>query len=82
MANHSNTNSYEEERRQRVLENKKRFEDLGILNISKNLSDLTKSEKKSDYKTEVTCYDNFLSLQRNTGTRISMNLADIISYHA
>lgn len=47
------TNSYEEVRRQRVLDNKKRFEDLGILNISKNLSDITKSEKKSDYKTEL-----------------------------
>ncbi|MCE3214630.1 hypothetical protein HAX54_052915 [Datura stramonium] len=52
MANDNSTNSYEEARRQRVLDNKKRFEDLGILNISKNLSDLTKSEKKSDYKTE------------------------------
>ncbi|KAK4717639.1 hypothetical protein R3W88_015977 [Solanum pinnatisectum] len=52
MAN-DKTNSYEEVRRQRVLDNKKRFEDLGILNISKNLSDITKSEKKSDYKTEL-----------------------------
>ncbi|KAH0664812.1 hypothetical protein KY285_026018 [Solanum tuberosum] len=51
MAN-DKTNSYEEIRRQRVLDNKKRFEDLGILNISKNLSDISKSEKKSDYKTE------------------------------
>lgn len=52
MAN-DKTNSYEEVRRQRVLDNKKRFEDLGILNISKNLSDISKSEKKSDYKTEL-----------------------------
>ncbi|KAK6785969.1 hypothetical protein RDI58_014494 [Solanum bulbocastanum] len=52
MAN-DKTNSYEEVRRQRVLDNKKRFEDLGILNISKTLSDITKSEKKSDYKTEL-----------------------------
>ncbi|KAL3334008.1 hypothetical protein AABB24_030666 [Solanum stoloniferum] len=52
MAN-DKTNSYEEVRRQRVLDNKKRFEDLGILNISKNLSDITKSEKKSDHKTEL-----------------------------
>lgn len=52
MAN-DKTNSYEELRRQRVLDNKKRFEDLGILNISKNLSDITKSEKNSDYKTEL-----------------------------
>ncbi|CAN4102157.1 unnamed protein product [Withania somnifera] len=53
MENDNSTNSYEEARRQRVLDNKKRFEDLGILNISKNLSDLTKSEKKSVYKTEL-----------------------------
>ncbi|XP_060174975.1 putative B3 domain-containing protein At5g58280 [Lycium barbarum] len=53
MANDNSTNSYEEIRRQRVLDNKKRFEDLGILNISKNLSDLTKSEKKSNYKSEL-----------------------------
>lgn len=53
MANDNNANSYEEARRQRVLDNKKRFEDLGILNISKNLSDLTKSEKKSNYNTEL-----------------------------
>ncbi|KAK4363692.1 hypothetical protein RND71_018933 [Anisodus tanguticus] len=53
MANDNSTNSYEEIRRQRVLDNKKRFEDLGILNISRNLSDLTKSEKKSEYKTEL-----------------------------
>ncbi|KAF3654988.1 putative B3 domain-containing protein [Capsicum annuum] len=71
MANHSNTNSYEEERRQRVLENKKRFEDLGILNISKNLSDLTKSEKKSDYKTELRrgrqkTYDVYMSEPRRS----------------
>lgn len=53
MADDNSINSYEEVRRQRVLDNKKRFEDLGILNISKNLSDLTKSEKKSGYKTEL-----------------------------
>ncbi|XP_009793972.1 putative B3 domain-containing protein At5g58280 [Nicotiana sylvestris] len=54
MANENGTTSYEEVRRQRVLDNKKRFEDLGILSISKNLSDLAKSEKKSDKKYEVT----------------------------
>ncbi|VFR00667.1 unnamed protein product [Cuscuta campestris] len=46
MAKDNNGNSYEEARKQRVLENKKRFEDLGILNISKGLSDIAKPEKK------------------------------------
>ncbi|KAL3530996.1 hypothetical protein ACH5RR_010318 [Cinchona calisaya] len=39
-------NDYEEARKQRVLDNKKRFEDLGILSISKSLSDISNSEKK------------------------------------
>ncbi|KAM7527562.1 hypothetical protein LguiB_030972 [Lonicera macranthoides] len=47
MANDSAANTYEEVRKQRLLDNKKRFEDLGISKISKNLSDLTKSEKKT-----------------------------------
>ncbi|XP_019178750.1 PREDICTED: putative B3 domain-containing protein At5g58280 isoform X2 [Ipomoea nil] len=50
MANDNSANSYEEARKQRVLDNKKRFEDLGILKISKSLSDLAKSEKKSPAK--------------------------------
>ncbi|XP_076911627.1 putative B3 domain-containing protein At5g58280 [Bidens hawaiensis] len=40
-------NSYEEARRQQLLENKRRFDDLGIFKISKTLSDLSKSESKS-----------------------------------
>ncbi|KAD4584292.1 hypothetical protein E3N88_21893 [Mikania micrantha] len=40
------SNSYEEARNQQLLENKKRFQDLGILNISKSLTELSKSEKK------------------------------------
>ncbi|KAM7521965.1 hypothetical protein LguiA_011867 [Lonicera macranthoides] len=47
MANDSAANTYEEVRKQRLLDNKKRFEDLGISKISKNLSDLTKSERKT-----------------------------------
>nr|GEW61931.1 putative B3 domain-containing protein At5g58280 [Tanacetum cinerariifolium] len=47
MAEETKTNSYEEARKQQLLENKKRFEELGILKISRNLSDLSKSEKKS-----------------------------------
>ncbi|KAK1437003.1 hypothetical protein QVD17_02788 [Tagetes erecta] len=46
MAEEIISNSYEDARKQQLLENKKRFEDLGILNISKSLSDLSKSEKK------------------------------------
>ncbi|KAG8388799.1 hypothetical protein BUALT_Bualt02G0162700 [Buddleja alternifolia] len=45
MANESSDNSYEEARKQRLLDNKKRFEDLGLLKLSKSLSDVTKSEK-------------------------------------
>uniref|UniRef100_A0A5B7C7X2 TF-B3 domain-containing protein n=1 Tax=Davidia involucrata TaxID=16924 RepID=A0A5B7C7X2_DAVIN len=47
MANDDNTNTYEESRKQRLLDNKKRFEDLGIINISKSLSNLSNSKKKS-----------------------------------
>nr|GFB33557.1 putative B3 domain-containing protein At5g58280 [Tanacetum cinerariifolium] len=47
MAEETTTNSYEDARKQQLLENKKRFEELGILKISRNLSDLSKSEKKS-----------------------------------
>ncbi|CAH9094047.1 unnamed protein product [Cuscuta europaea] len=46
MAKGNKTNSYEEARKQQLLDNKKRFEDLGILNISKSLSNLAKSDKK------------------------------------
>ncbi|XP_057789682.1 putative B3 domain-containing protein At5g58280 isoform X2 [Salvia miltiorrhiza] len=38
-------NTYEDARKQRLLENKKRFEDLGIMKLSKSLTDVTKSEK-------------------------------------
>ncbi|KAG9158379.1 hypothetical protein Leryth_013133 [Lithospermum erythrorhizon] len=44
MASDAKANSYEEARKQRVLENKRRFEDLGIINISKGL---TKSPTKT-----------------------------------
>ncbi|CAH2049791.1 unnamed protein product, partial [Thlaspi arvense] len=42
-----NVNTYEEARKKRVEDNKKRFEDFGILKISKSLSNLKSSEKKS-----------------------------------
>ncbi|KAL3653237.1 hypothetical protein CASFOL_002918 [Castilleja foliolosa] len=45
MENESNGNSYEDARKQRLLENKKRFEDLGLSKLSKSLSDVKKSEK-------------------------------------
>ncbi|PWA52371.1 DNA-binding pseudobarrel domain-containing protein [Artemisia annua] len=46
MAEETATNTYEEARKQQLLENKKRMEELGILKISRNLSELSKSEKK------------------------------------
>ncbi|KAF2290311.1 hypothetical protein GH714_010315 [Hevea brasiliensis] len=46
-ADDASPSTYEEARKQRLEENKKRFEDLGILNISKSLSKLTSPEKKS-----------------------------------
>ncbi|KAM6578482.1 hypothetical protein CsatB_030319 [Cannabis sativa] len=47
MTSNGDSNTYEEVRKQRLEENKKRFEDLGIAKITKSLSDLTNSEKKS-----------------------------------
>nr|XP_043638290.1 putative B3 domain-containing protein At5g58280 [Erigeron canadensis] len=47
MGEEITSNSYEEARKRQLLENKKRFEDLGILNISKSLSALSNSDKKS-----------------------------------
>ncbi|KAK4492132.1 hypothetical protein RD792_002929, partial [Penstemon davidsonii] len=47
MAKEDNVNSYEDARKQRLLDNKHRFEELGLLKLSKSLSDVTKSEKKS-----------------------------------
>ncbi|CAH9121128.1 unnamed protein product [Cuscuta epithymum] len=46
MAKGNKTNSYEEARKQQLLDNQKRLQDLGILNISKSLSNLAKSDKK------------------------------------
>ncbi|XP_042511961.1 B3 domain-containing protein Os05g0481400 isoform X2 [Macadamia integrifolia] len=40
-------NTYEESRKQRLQDNLKRFEDLGILKISKSLLEVTNSGKKS-----------------------------------
>ncbi|KAI3930163.1 hypothetical protein MKW92_040404 [Papaver armeniacum] len=46
-------NSYEEARKQRLEENKKRFEDLGIAKITKTLSEVTKMGKESPVKRQV-----------------------------
>ncbi|RZC82615.1 hypothetical protein C5167_045395 [Papaver somniferum] len=46
-------NSYEEARKQRLEENKKRFEDLGIAKITKTLSEFTKMGKESPGKKQV-----------------------------
>nr|KAJ0185068.1 hypothetical protein LSAT_V11C900461840 [Lactuca sativa] len=53
MAEEITSNSYEEARKQQLLENQKRFEELGILKITKSLSDISKSEKKSKQQREV-----------------------------
>ncbi|XP_028752789.1 putative B3 domain-containing protein At5g58280 [Neltuma alba] len=47
MAKGCATNTYEEARKQRLEENRKRFEDLGISKISKKLSELVTPEKKA-----------------------------------
>ncbi|XP_022637751.1 uncharacterized protein LOC106764146 [Vigna radiata var. radiata] len=47
MAKRRTNNTYEDARKQRLEENKKRFEDLGILRISKNLTEITSSAKKT-----------------------------------
>ncbi|XP_045826802.1 putative B3 domain-containing protein At5g58280 [Trifolium pratense] len=47
MAKGCSSNSYEEVKKQRVEENKKRFEELGISKMSKNLTKVTSPAKKS-----------------------------------
>ncbi|KAK2409549.1 AP2/B3 transcriptional factor family protein [Trifolium repens] len=47
MAKGCSSNNYEEARKQRLEENKKRFEDLGISKISKFLTKVTSPAKKS-----------------------------------
>ncbi|XP_029124522.1 putative B3 domain-containing protein At5g58280 [Cajanus cajan] len=47
MAKGCSNNEYEKARKQRLEENKKRFEDLGISRISKNLTEITSSAKKT-----------------------------------
>ncbi|KAK7372246.1 hypothetical protein VNO80_05620 [Phaseolus coccineus] len=49
MAKGRTSNTYEEARKQRLEENKKRFEDLGISRISKNLTEITSSAKKREH---------------------------------
>ncbi|KAL9316441.1 hypothetical protein ACSQ67_017442 [Phaseolus vulgaris] len=49
MAKSRTSNTYEEARKQRLEENKKRFEDLGISRISKNLNEITSSAKKRQH---------------------------------
>ncbi|CAL0315679.1 unnamed protein product [Lupinus luteus] len=49
MAKGCANNTYEEARKQRLEENKKRFEDLGISKISKNLTEVTTPVKKTHH---------------------------------
>ncbi|KAI3678600.1 hypothetical protein L6452_37899 [Arctium lappa] len=63
------SNSYEEARKQQLLENKKRFEDLGILKISKTLSELSKSEKQSKQREVKPKIRNALIIEPRRSTR-------------
>ncbi|KAL8531319.1 hypothetical protein ACS0TY_008079 [Phlomoides rotata] len=45
MEDERGAKSYEDARKQRLLENKRRFEELGLEKLSKGLSDMKKSEK-------------------------------------
>ncbi|XP_024981963.1 putative B3 domain-containing protein At5g58280 isoform X2 [Cynara cardunculus var. scolymus] len=69
MAEEITSNSYEEARKQQLLENKKRFEDLGILKISKSLSDLSKSEKQSKQREVKPKIRNALVIEPRRSTR-------------
>lgn len=69
MAEEITSNSYEETRKQQLLENKKRFEDLGILKISKSLSDLSKSEKQSKQREVKPKIRNALIIEPRRSTR-------------
>ncbi|KAL7113787.1 hypothetical protein ACP275_04G080900 [Erythranthe tilingii] len=60
MTNESSATAYEEARKQRLLENQKRFEDLGLLKLSKNLSNLKKPEKSQNRHVRSKPADNFL----------------------
>lgn len=69
MAEEITSNSYEEARKQQLLENKKRFEDLGILKISKSLSVLSKSEKQSKQREVQPKIRNALIIEPRRSTR-------------
>ncbi|XP_042022247.1 B3 domain-containing protein Os05g0481400-like [Salvia splendens] len=48
MTENQSGNTYEDTRKQRLIENKKRFEDLGLVKLSKCLTEVTKSEKSQN----------------------------------
>ncbi|GMP48840.1 hypothetical protein CsSME_00016055 [Camellia sinensis var. sinensis] len=68
MANKSG-NTYEEARKQRVEDNKKRFEDLGISKISKSLSDLKSSDKKPVQRYSKPKSENIYMLEPRRSSR-------------
>ncbi|KAI3749784.1 hypothetical protein L2E82_20400 [Cichorium intybus] len=78
MAEEITSNSYEEARKQQLLENKKRFEELGILKITKTLSDLSKSEKKSKQREVKLKIRNSSITEPRRSTR---ERNPIVSYH-
>eukprot|EP00268_Persea_americana_P003593 TRINITY_DN11089_c0_g1_i6.p1 TRINITY_DN11089_c0_g1~~TRINITY_DN11089_c0_g1_i6.p1 ORF type:complete len:107 (-),score=17.31 TRINITY_DN11089_c0_g1_i6:2790-3110(-) len=69
----NNNSSYEEARKQRLQENLKRFQALGIMNISKSLSQVTNSSKKSELsivKTKSKISLENLELRRSSRERV------------
>ncbi|KAI3862083.1 hypothetical protein MKW92_011239, partial [Papaver armeniacum] len=46
-------NSYEEARKQRLEDNKRRFEELGVLKVANSLSDVIKKKNKAPVKNQV-----------------------------
>ncbi|KAI4307768.1 hypothetical protein L6164_030917 [Bauhinia variegata] len=77
MAKGRNANTYEEARKQRLEENKKRFEDLGISKISKGLTEATSPVKKTvQHLRKVKSKSNdVMELRRSSRTR------NPVSYH-
>ncbi|XP_023728861.1 putative B3 domain-containing protein At5g58280 [Lactuca sativa] len=78
MAEEITSNSYEEARKQQLLENQKRFEELGILKITKSLSDISKSEKKSKQREVKLKIRNSPITEPRRSTR---ERNPIVSYH-
>ncbi|XP_047306772.1 putative B3 domain-containing protein At5g58280 [Impatiens glandulifera] len=64
-----NINTYEEARKQRLEDNNKRFQDLGILKIAKSLSNLKTPEKKSVQRVQKSRSENIYAKQPRRSCR-------------